>query len=584
MMTIQQAIQHGMSLHQAGRMADAEAVYRQILAQDPNQAEALHLLGMVAFQNGQSETALELMNRSIQLKPGVAGFFNNLGGVLAALLRQEEAAAAFRQAIALRGEHPEAWNNLGNVLRETGQLHEALDAYRRAAVLWPDYREAHSNLGLALKDCGQIAEAQAEFERALAIEPDNRSVQDDRLYTMHFVPGADPGEIARAHRDWGHRMADPLGQSARPHEQDRSPDRPLRIGYLSPDLRMHPVAFFLLPLLEARDRGQFHVTCYSSLAREDSITARCRAACDGWQNLMRVTDEEADELIRRDRIDILVDLAGHTGRNRLALMARKPAPVQVTYLGYPNTTGAAAIDYRLTDEQADPPGVDEWFTERLVRLPRTAWCFTPLSGSPPTEAGDRDFVAFGCFNDMAKINEPLLRMWAAIVTQVPGSRLVIKNRATGDMPICARLWRTLETMGLPPDRVDLLPPQQSVEEHLRSYAKLDVALDAFPYHGTATTCEALWMGVPVVTLAGKAHVSRVGVSLLNSAGLGDLIAQDESQYVRTAVALAADGPRRDELRRALRGRMAGSPLMDGPGLAREVEAAYRRMWRQWAGQ
>ncbi|HTW93549.1 MAG TPA: tetratricopeptide repeat protein [Tepidisphaeraceae bacterium] len=579
-LTVLQAIQLAMDHHAARRYAEAEALYRQVLAQSPDHPAALQMLGRLAHEVGKTDAAIQILTRAVQVDPRSAGAFNFRGNAYAACGKFHQAAADFQQAISINPQFAEAYNNLGNVMREMSHLDGAARAYEKALSLKPNYAMTHSNLAITYKDQGRVAEAIASFDRALALNPDDAITDSNRLYSLQFLPDITPQRLFDEHRQWAQRRVRnrlaPVG-----HSNDRSPDRVLRIGYLSSDLRYHSVAFFLLPLLRSHDRRRHHITCYPTTAYNDNFTAQFRACCDEWRPLLGVPDAAAAQVIRNDRIDILVDLTGHTSNGRLPLLMAKPAPVQVSYLGYPNTTGLETMDWRLTDALADPPGSEAFYTEKLYRLPRTAWCFAPLSGQPPVEPIQRPGITFGSFNDMAKMNQPLLRLWSRVLGAVPGSRLMIKNRATNSPVVCDQFRARAAEFGIPADRLDLIPPVAAPEQHLRAYGQVDIALDTFPYHGATTTCESLWMGVPVVTLAGSAHVSRVGVSLLSSVGLADLIAGDESAYVSIAAALAADAGRRRDLRMSLRDRLQGSALMNGGSLAREVEAAYQKMWRDY---
>ena len=605
----------GDALRDAGQIERSISVLRQAIALDPNHALAFNNLGTSLQKAGQSEEALACFRRAAELDPSLPEAHNNLANVHHAARRYDQAIVEHAITVKLRPTFAEAWSNYGNTLKEKGLLEQSAAACRRAIQLRPNYPEAYYNLGNALKELHQQDEAIAAYDRALELDPDHpRSannkasilkeqglaeeaircydryidfdpdtpgVHSNRLYVRQFIPGIEPAELFRLHRDWAQLHEGTETSSKEPHHNDRSPDRRLRIGYVSPDLHLHSVAFFLLPLLESHDKGQVYVTCYYSQDLQDQITARLRAAADAWRDISAVDPDETAELIRADQIDVLVDLAGHTAHNSLVVFARKPAPVQVTYLGYPATTGLQAMDWRIADQFTDPPGAEAFYTEKIFRLPRTAWCFEPLSGSPPIEPAAHSQIVFGSFNDLAKVNLPLMRLWSRILHSVPNSRLYLKNRATGSQSVVRRLIDQFGNLGIPSDRLDLIPPCLGTEDHMRRYNQIDIALDTWPYHGTTTTCEALWMGIPVVTQAGQFHVSRVGVSLLSSVGLTDCIAADEDDYLRIAVELAENKSRRDELRATLRDRMRNSPLMNAPDLARHIEAAYRAMWRQW---
>jgi predicted O-linked N-acetylglucosamine transferase (SPINDLY family) len=430
-------------------------------------------------------------------------------------------------------------------------LDDAIAAYRQAMLLWPHFSDANSNLLLAL----------------------------------NYHAGMEPRTIFEEHLRWNRELAEPLRPFIQTPRNDRSPDRRLRIGYVSPDFRDHPVGHFLLPLLAKHDHERFEIFCYAPpVPPPDSMTERLRAHADHWRSLTGLADGRAAELIRQDQIDILVDLSGHTSYHRLLLFAHKPAPVQVTWLGYPNTTGLATMDYRLTDAYADPPGLSEsWHSEQLWRLPQCAWCYRS-PGSSPVTLRNNGPITFGCFNNFAKVTEPMLLLWARILQAVPHSRLLLKTRALGSGSTQQRVRQILCEAGIGAERLELRGYEAAYDDHLAFYQRLDIALDTFPYHGTKTTCEAMWMGVPVVTLAGTTHASRVGVSLLSNIGLPELVASTPEEYVRLAAELATDASRLSHLRNTLRQRMEGSPLMDAPRFARDVDSAYRSMWQKWCAQ
>jgi predicted O-linked N-acetylglucosamine transferase (SPINDLY family) len=383
------------------------------------------------------------------------------------------------------------------------------------------------------------------------------------------------------HRRWNELHAEPLRKFVQPHTNDGDPDRRLRIGYLSADFRDHSVSRFLLPLFRNHNHEAYEIVCYSDVVKCDQVTDRLRALADRWNDTFGQTDERLADKVREDKIDILVDLAGHTAGNRLMVFARRAAPVQVTYLGYPASTGMSEMDYRLTDSFADPPGQTESLhSETLWRLPVCNWCYEEPESAPEvrTLPADRP-IRFGTFNNLAKVSSPIMDLWAAILIAMPSSRLVIKSQGVAEESVRRRINQCFMSRGLQPDRLELRGHEPIFTSHLEAYNQLDIALDTFPYHGTTTTCEALWMGVPVVTLAGSAHVSRVGVSLLSCVDLPDLVAKSPEEYVSIAVGLAKDLPRLAELRRTLRLRMRASPLMDGARFARDIESAYRQMWR-----
>ncbi|MGA3066387.1 MAG: tetratricopeptide repeat protein [Tepidisphaeraceae bacterium] len=537
--------------HQAGRVAEAESLYLEILSLMPDQPDVLHLLGVIRQQQSRPLEALKLIGRALDLNPRQAAYHCNLGVVLTELKLRGRAKAEYRQAIQLKTDYFEAHFNLANCLMETGDPERAVASFHRAMEIRPDEFEAMGNL----------------------------------VYAMQCLPGADPAEIFAQHLRWGQKHADPLSGEIRPHDNSRQENRRLRIGYVSSDFREHSVAFFMEDLLANHDPKQVEVFAYADMHLTDGYTARLQTLVPQWRNVTRMSYQKVAEMIRSDGIDILVDLAGHTGGNRLLVFARKPAPIQVSYLGYPDTSGISTIDFRMTDGYADPPGMTEkYYSEKLVRLPRSFVCYKPVAEAPEVSALpalSRGWVTFGSFNALTKMNGQIVALWCRILREVPGSRILIKNAGLFDDLVKREMLERFSAGGIEASRVKLLPQVQTQAAHLKMYEEMDIALDTFPYHGTTTSCEAMWMGVPVVTLEGRRHASRVGVSLLTNLKLTELIAGEPEEYVGIAARLAGDLPRLSGLRAGLRGRMRSSPLMDGAGFAREVEAGYRQMWSQW---
>jgi len=614
-MTIPQALALAFQRHQAGRLAEAEALYRQILAAQPRHAEALHHLGVIANQVGRHELAVDLIRQAIDISPNNPAACSNLGIALRKLGRLDDAAAACRHAINLKPDYLEAHINLANVLRQEGQFDEAIGVSRRAIELKPDYAEAHSNLGAALallghldeaiatyryalelmpgysqalnnlgnalKDQGELDEALAAFRHALRTIPRDASIHGNVIYTLHYHPGHDGAAIAEEHRRWNRQFSDPLKPFLLPHGNDRSPNRRLRVGYVSTDFRDHTVARFVLPLFERHDHERFEILCYSGVLRPDWMTERLRALAAGWRSTLGVPDSRMAEMIREDGVDILVDLAMHTADNRLQVFARQPAPVQVSWLAYAGSTGLDRMTHRLTDAQIDPPGEQPASSsEEPVRLPDCWCCYSPAPDAPEVHelpALSSKWVTFGALNNFAKVHEGVLALWARALAAVAESRLLMfcpEGRTR------ERVWAFFAAHQIGADRVELvrfLP----IREHLSLYHRIDIALDTFPYNGVATTCDALWMGAPVVTLPGARAASRAGLSLLSSIGLAELAASSEDDYARIAAELAADLPRLAKMRATLRPRMQSSPLMDAPCFARNIEAAYRSMWERW---
>jgi predicted O-linked N-acetylglucosamine transferase (SPINDLY family) len=559
----------------------AVAAFQTIIRLKPDMFEAFNNLGIALQGKGQLDEAIASFRQAIGLKPDLAQAHNNLGAALREMGQLDEAIAAHRRAIQLKPEYAAAYFNLGNALKDIGQFDEAIGLYRQAIRLTPDYAAAHNNLGNALEDIGQLDEAIAIYRQAIRLKPDGAMAHSNLVFALHYHPGYDAGMICEEARRWNQQHAEPLKKLIEPHTNDRDPDRRLRIGYVSPDFRQHCQALFTIPLLSNHDREGFEIFCYADVGRPDAVTERIRGYSHVWRSILGMTDAEVARRIREDRIDILVDLTMHMAKNRMLLFARKPPPVQAAWLAYPGTTGLSAMDYRLTDPYLDPPGLnDQFYSETTIRLPDTFWCYDPLVKElavNPLAAQTAGHVTFGCLNNFCKVNQRVVQLWAQVLKTVPRSQFMLLCPEGSHRQ---RVLDILQREGINPDRIELITYRRR-PQYLELYHRIDVGMDTFPYNGHTTSLDSYWMGVPVITLVGKTVVGRAGLSQLTNLGLPELIAQTPEQYVQIATDLAGDLPRLAELRRTLRGRMQASPLMDAPRFARNVEAAYRQMWRNW---
>jgi protein O-GlcNAc transferase len=574
----------GAALLEKRRFAEAITAFEDALALKPDAADVQIRLGDALKGQGQLQTAINAYRQARAIQPSFEAC-HQLATALHEQGESGEAVAVFRQALAIKPDSGEAYYNLGNALRAVGKLNEALDAYRRASQLTPDNINAYNNLGMLLQAQGDLEAALATYRQALALDAHFADAHSNLLLSLHYGPDVDPAELFAEHQRWGEQHGAPLAAMIPTHTNARDPKRRLRIGYVSPDFRAHSVSHFIAPVLTHHERRHFEVYCYYNARQIDATTERLRGLADHWRDIAHLSDAEVTALIGQDGIDILVDLAGHTAHNRLPLFARKPAPLQVTYLGYPDTTGLATIDYRLTDALTDPPGASERFhTEALVRLPQGFLTYQPSLESPPVNAlpalGD-DHITFGSFNNATKLNTAVIALWAQILRALPRAHLLLKAAQLGDADTAERFRQRFVSEGIAPERVQTLGAFASEGDHLKVYHRIDIALDPFPYNGTTTTCEALWMGVPVITLAGTTHAGRVGVSLLTQAGLAELITPTPEAYVELAIELANDLPRLQGLRQSLRERLAASALCDAKGFTRALEAAYRGMWEKY---
>jgi predicted O-linked N-acetylglucosamine transferase (SPINDLY family) len=526
----------------------AAAEYAQALRLAPELAEAHYNLGLLERDRGRAGEALASFKEAARLDPAMIDAHLCLANLYLALEDPDQAVAASRAAVALQGDSPSAAAHLAAALQAQGDLDGAIAAYRRAVELNPDSPETHSNL----------------------------------LYVLNFHPAQSAAQLFAEHRAWAERHAEPLTALASPHQNDRDPERRLRVGYVSAHFREHSVSFFSLPLLTAHDRERFEVFAYSNSSDTDAITEQFQRAATAWRPIEGMSHETVAQQIRDDQIDILVDLTGHSGGNRLSVFARKPAPVQVTYLGYQNTTGMTAMDYRLTDAHADPPGTtDAFYTEKLVRLPGSFFCYRPPEAAPevnelPSLASGR--VTLGWLNSLATTTPEAIQMWSRLLGAVPNAQLVVLAYRPGAFE--ERVLDAMSAAGIDPARVEIVN-WRLPDAYLRLHHRIDIALDSFPFNGHTTICTALWMGVPSVVRQGSTYASRFGGSVLVSLGLGELIARSDEEYIEIVARLAGDLPKLAELRRGLRTRVADSPLVDARAFARHVEHAYRTMWQQW---
>ncbi len=615
----QHVLQEALAHHRAGRLAEAEKLYARVRAAAPGSFDAFHLSGFLALQQGrQADAALLLLRasglnsksapcalrlahalkalgklpealaaagRAAALDPACADAHFCLGELAAATAGFAAAVPHLRRVTELQPAAADGWANLGAALAQSADGSGALDCFDRALAIDPANAQALTGRALALQSEHRTDEALAAYALVLAKDPRRHEARSARLLALHYTDGTDRKELFAEHLAFGAAVAAP---PPLPLPNGPDPARRLRVAFLSPDLRSHPVAHFLDPLLAHLDRAAFEIFLYHDHAVVDAMSERLRARADQWRNFSGLPAAAAEAAIRADAPDILVDLAGHTGFNRLPLFARRLAPVQVTYLGYPDTTGLRAMDYRLVDAITDPPGeADALASEKLLRFSPVAWAYGPPAEAPvpaPPPGGAGGSVTFGCFNNFAKVSDATLRGWARVLAAVPGSRLLLKDRSLSSPAQQARVRARCAALGLEDGRVELLGRTTGLGAHLAQYARIDVALDTFPYHGTTTTCDALWMGRPVVTLAGDRHGSRVGASLLAAVGHPEWIARDWDDYVRIAANLAANRTRLGAISRALRHDLACSPLLDHAGQAARLGATLRDCWARWCAE
>lgn len=620
----------GETLRRLGRFDEAIQHCRQALALEANMAEAHSNLGIAYRETGQLDLAIEHLRRAISLQPNQIEPRANLSSVLTEMGQLSEAIESLRLALSLNpqdpglhcklglafrqsGEleaardcylralqlddgHADAHNNLGAVYEKLGQFDAAMNAYSRALKLRPEFAEALNNLGNLLRDTGDLPTATACYRRALQFQSGSAMSQQLRsspamhsnlLLSLNYDPEISAIEVFKAHTRWG-EMYTPENASSGRHSIFRDRGRKLRIGYVSPDLRKHPVGYFIEPILATHDSSQFEIVCYSDARETDEFTTRMQQTATVWKATAGLSHTQFSSAVRADAIDILIDLAGHTAGNRLPALADKLAPVQMTYLGYPNTTGLQAIDYRITDEVADPDvshdeSIQNRYTEQLVRLSGGMVCYRPPMTAPPVgrlPAISNGYVTFGSLHNLAKVNHQVIELWSQVLRAVPRSRLLLFRtnllRSTAE-----RLLRQFEDLGIDRGRLLMTNRLNAGETHLDVYHQIDISLDTLPWSGHTTTCESLWMGVPMITCCGDRAAGRLAASALSSAGLQELIAMDGDQFVAKAVQLAGNLTTLAEYRASLRERLMTSRLCDKRLVTRELESAYRRAWSEW---
>lgn len=565
----------------------AKSLLEKLCRQQPKDIQTWLMLGAVYGVLGDYRAAEKCCRKTLRLNPNFSEAHLNLGKTLKAQSKFKEAIASYRKAIRCKPNYLNAYQGLGNAYREAMMHDKAVETFNAALKISPDNSLVLYDLANTYKARGEIVEAVRCFRHVMTLEPNHKLAQMNLTVCMNNYSSCDNESIYKEHCRWG-QMLDNGSPDTHCFNDISDPERPLRIGYVSADFRMHSVAFFFEPLLANRNTNLFEVTCYSEVEQADEMTETLRSLSDAWRDTRGLSDSEMYSMIQADSIDILVDLSGLTYGHRLEVFAMKPSPVQVNYLGYAGTTGLPNMDYRIIDNLSDPPGDgDQYHTETLIRLPQSFLCYKPPLASPAVSdlpAQTARHVTFGSFNDLSKITPDVVKVWSEILKQVPDSRLICKARRLKDKSICAMYYELFSSHGISPNRIELLGQVESFSAHLDLYSRIDISLDTFPYNGTTTTCEALWMGVPVVGIKGERHISRVGMSLLINLGLDDLIANDTQGYIAIAVNLANNLEDLSKLRSGLRKRLESSSICDAMNFTRQLECAYRDMWRTYCAR
>jgi protein O-GlcNAc transferase len=602
----------GLIYQNVGHNKMAISCYEKLLLLSNCHTDALNNLGTIHEDTGDTEKALDYYKRAVHCNPSHFLANYNLGrtsrsrgdlqtaisALIKALESENESAPVLLElglALKNRGDttaalpyllkareispgNPTINNILGNIYQLKGELKQAISCYQSAIQFKPDLAEAYNNLGSTYVAMGDVSSALQNYRKAIAIRPNWNGAASNVLLAENYISN-NQQDLLSKHIEWGSSLKLPGQQGPKGINSKRGGK--IRVGYVSPDLRAHSVAWFLMAILRNHDHKTFHITCFSDTGSPDTVTSEIRSLVDDWQNIFGLSDDEVCRRIKKSDVDILVDLAGHTANNRLAVFAMQAAPVQATYLGYPNTTGLETVQYRITDGLADPAGdTDSLHTEKLIRLPRCFLCYTPGNDSPqcsPAPFESNNYITFGSFNVLAKMSDECIKTWSSILRQVPESKLILKSAGLEDPDTRTFISKRFGHYDVDPQRVEMIPRTESMRSHLQLYSRVDITLDTFPYNGTTTTCESLWMGAPVISLAGNRHAGRVGLSLLTQAGLGELVADNLEQYVTIACELAENTNKIHSYRKTLRDSITNSPFCDGKEFTRSLENAFKGM-------
>jgi len=532
--------QKALKAHQTGNVNQAKSLYIKIIKQSPNHSDAYHLLGVIQAQSSQTDLAIENITHAIELSE--CEFY---------------------------------YNSLGAVYLKQGQIQKALFNINKALKINDRYIDAYNNLGQTLLRAGECKDAMNCFKKGISLNSNVPQLYSNYLICLNYQPSISQEEIYQAHLSFNKLFR---SNQFINHQSTRKTKKSLRIGYVSSNFCRSSVSFFIEPILCNHDASTFEIFCYANVNKPDDVTQRMQTYAKKWISTNHMNDIQMAEKIKKDNIDILVDLCGHFSENRLPVFALQPAPIQITYLGYPNTTGLSTIQYRLTDAVVDPHSRDAYHSEKLIRLPAPFLCYQPVNNSPeisPLPAETNGYITIGSFNNLAKVTDDVIHVWTSILERLPDSKLLLKARPFVDSVVCEHY---LKKLGVAHDRVIFKGYEENIKSHLRIYNQIDLALDPFPYHGTTTTCDALWMGVPVISLCGECHATRVGKTILSAIGMDDFIVHSKSEYVDKTVAICQNIQLLKAVRKQLRTVMQQSELMNASGLTQNIESVYKKMW------
>jgi len=569
----------GMINNKLGDLKGTRQSFRKIIDLAPANELAHYNYANACKNQDRFQEAIDHYKIAIQLKPEFTMAYINIGNAMVHQGDLDQAIEHYQQAIRLDPGYIRAYNNLGSALQRQVKIKESIESYRKAVQLDLSIAESHYNLGTALQENGQFTDAIDSYRKALDLNPEFKIARSNLLFLLSYNVMCDPDLMLREHQVWDHIHGGPGKAKTFTHPRERRSSSRIRVGYVSSDFKHHAVSHFFEAILKHHDRSRIEVFCYAEVKKADEVTKRLQYYSENWRFITSMNDREAAQQIYEDGIDILIDLGGHTANNRLMIFTYKPAPIQATYLGYFTTTGLSAMDYWITDERLHPGDTIELATEALYRLPRCCLCYLPPADAPevcPEHNIDRE-ITFGSFNSLIKISPQVIKLWSKVLLAVPESKLLLKSRQMADQTLQQNLLDRFSQHGIAETRLVMMPHTKTFSEHLDTYRMVDIALDTIPRSGVTTTAEALWMGVPVITLAGKRFIERISMDMLASIGLDEMIASTEEEYVNCANRLANNPGRRKALRSSLRHMMAESGLCNGKEMAATLECAYQDM-------
>lgn len=572
---------------QNNQPAEAEQLYLQILHRNHVDLEALQILGTIVFRQGNLPEAKKYFERAIAVSPKHHELWYQLGCVSDKLGDIDTACKQFKCAIDFKTDFIDARMALGNSEASQGLLGKAKDQYKAVLAIDPLHLVARNNLANVLANQGDIQSALSAWDRVLKQRPDYYSAYSNKLLALNYLTDLSQADIYAQHKTWAEQLPSSV-TCYKNHHNDADPHRQLHIAYVSADFREHSVSYFIEAILKHHSRNVFKIYCYSDVTNPDSITEHLFACVDEVRQISNQPDQTVANWILQDKIDILIDLSGHTSGNRLQLFARKPAPIQMTYLGYPNTTGLNTIDYRLTDAVVDLNGDNQqYYTEKLLKIPGGFLCYSPPLNAPNVGAlplRKNGYVTFGIFNNVAKITPEFISVWAKLLESIQNSQMIFKNKSFSDPETCYRYRELFNNNGISSDRLVFSGLTADKQDYLDFYNRVDITLDSYPYNGTTTTFDSLFMGVPTVSLAGDRHASRVGASILHAVGMDKLVARSHQEYIDKATDLALQPDRLEKIRFEMRGILQASSLCDGIRITREIEHIYRDVWSSWCSK